>query len=202
MILCLVLHFCHKIVMMMQRKRTPCLVRLGIDDEEELVKGSLGSAANFSFVTALDEGRLRLFSEVEHGHRQRKKDVHGTHLDNGVRPLLSLKPDFARMSRIQLSVSYVGPRCGGWEEQRRGQDLLPRRETPVLRKVIAHGCCSRKWARYENSEELRLRLSSSALLVVVVAQWVPCAPKSLLRDERTKGSLTLKTEMNCSSPLR
>lgn len=98
MILFPVLRFCHKNFMMMQWKRASYLVVLGMDDEEELGKGSLGSAANFSFVTAPDKGCLRPFSAVERGCRQRKKDAHGSLLDSGVRLLLLLRLGFAKMS--------------------------------------------------------------------------------------------------------
>lgn len=169
----------------MEWERVSCLVHLevrvgssGSKDEKEFGKTGLLYAANFFSLTLLDQEFLESFSATERGFRQGMMDAHSSLLNSSARRPMSSKLGFVKMSRTQLSVSCGGPRCGGWEEQRTKYDLRARGLKLALWKVAARGCCSRKWARCENSEESRLQLSSLPLPVFVVAtpplgRWKP-----------------------------
>lgn len=159
----------------MEWERVSCLVHLevrvgssGSKDEKEVGKTGLLNAANFFFLTLQDWEFLGPFSVTERGFRQGMMDGHSSLLNSIVRQPMSSKLGFVKMWRTQLSVSCGGPRCGDWEESQTAYELRARGLKSALWKVAAHGCCSRKWARCENSEESRLQLSSLTLPVFVV----------------------------------
>lgn len=127
-------------------------------------------------------------------------DAHGSLWDKNVRQPPLSKLGFAKMSRIQFSVLCVGPRCVDWEEQRTKYNFLLKGLNLALWEVAAHDCCSGKWARCENNEESRLRLSSLTLLLVVVMQQGRRVTKTLMRAEGLKAVLTVKEEICHSGP--